>query len=75
MKNATLSAAKGLYDGEETLTALPKEHRDDVARGASVGRDDHAPSHRPDVLRESDINWTLRRPCGCCCLIDLNAGA
>ena len=49
MKNVALSVAKGLYNGEETLTAL--------ACSASVGRDEHAPSHRPDALRESDINW------------------
>jgi hypothetical protein len=42
MKIVTLSVAKGLYDGEETLTALLKEHRDDVARGASVGREERS---------------------------------
>ena len=26
------------------------------------GRGEHAPSHRPDVLRESDTNWTLLQP-------------
>ena len=34
-----------------------------LACGASVGRDEHAPSHRPDALRESDVNWTLQKPC------------
>jgi hypothetical protein len=25
--------------------------------------DGYAPSHRPDALRESNINWTLQKPC------------
>jgi len=54
MKNVALSVAKGLYNGKETPTAL--------ACSASVGRDEHAPSHRPDALRESDTNRTLRKP-------------
>jgi len=31
-----------------------------LARGASVGRGEYAPSHRPVVLRERDTNRTLQ---------------
>ena len=54
-KCVALSEAKGLYDGKETLTAL--------ACSASVGRDDHAPSHRPDALSGERQKCTLVKSC------------